>query len=510
MKPNLIITLLAVAMPLQSFANLQGFERLKTYFEKQVQIEKKLLEDQTVALQEEIASLDDATDESLRTARETFQQASQAFETAQAYASTLQEQLKNARVNLRNHEYEVSQLEQEVESLTQQLQLAQREAAQWDETQTNPTQDNEELRKALEALTQAEQALRQLQEGQQNTENNEAGQRALEDAKKQVVLAKVRYFSLKLNEAQAKLLAAKDRLHESQKQLITIQSAFSTAQQDLRDKEQAAQTAKDHLPEVRKEALHRKLSKLNSEISKCVLRRIREGSYVGRGHASNKEYQLTLLQYSLQAPENFVAILEVLDRNHNMVDARAFYSRPGSLTKAALVLFLRDTENTVVLPPEGGNAHMQISIQDIEDNNLMLKISPQTGYDDPTFNEDIHFEWGKTPNVFRSLTNTRYMKDKDALSVQTDNLGAWAELTLTADPNLGGDFKIVDEGIPGIFILKRSKFEGYTQQVSNEISYVVYFSKRTVNGFLWINYDRDFVSSIPPLSQTRFELEKQD
>ena len=240
--------------------------------------------------------------------------------------------------------------------------------------------------------------------------------------------------------------------------------------------------------------------------------RIQEGSFLGGGLVTEGEYQLTLLQYSPFTPQTFVVILEKFDDDHNLKHSRAYLSKPITETQTDFFEFLLDKEKTIILPPVEGQAQITLNLHKIEDGEMMLELKPLQ--EDPVFKEVIRFYQGRTPHVYRSLEHPNFKKDKDELLVRTDKEGSWAELVLSNHPQAGGTFQISDEGIPGLFVMKRVIKDRYNQEISEEISYVVYFSRRVTNrglltGPLWLGKTADrFVTTLPTLSEGVWELER--
>ncbi len=229
---------------------------------------------------------------------------------------------------------------------------------------------------------------------------------------------------------------------------------------------------------------------------------IQEGSFVGRGLNSNDEYQLTLLSYSPQVPDSFVVILERLDKA-----SAAYFSTPTSPTQSDLFKFVLSQDKATLLPPFEGQPQMTLALHQVEKGRMMLELKPAK--EDSVFGEVIRFHWGRTPQVYRDLRNARFQKGDNELLVKSDNEGSWAEVSFPKDPTNSGLYRISDEGIPGLFVLRHIVKDRYGQEESEEISSVVYFSRRVVRGLLGLGiYGTKYVTTISSLSKSTWELER--
>ena len=161
--------------------------------------------------------------------------------------------------------------------------------------------------------------------------------------------------------------------------------------------------------------------------------KIQAGSFVGRGLTSNTEYQMTLLQYSNEAKETFVVVLEKLDNNLNIVHTRAYFATPITDTQSDLFEFVLDREKTMLLPPFEGKAPMTLNLSKVEKDHMMLELKPLVS--DPQFSEIIRFHWGRTPQVYVGLRDTRFIAGKNEVRLWSDNEGSWADLTIADTPN---------------------------------------------------------------------------
>ena len=229
---------------------------------------------------------------------------------------------------------------------------------------------------------------------------------------------------------------------------------------------------------------------------------LQEGSFVGRGVNSDDEYQLTLLSYSPNVPDSFVVILERLDKA-----SAAYFSTPTSPTQSDLFKFVLSQDKATLLPPFEGQPQMTLALHQVENDRMMLELKPSR--EDSIFGEVVRFHWGRTPQVYRDLRNTRFQKDKSEVLVKSDNEGSWAEVSFPKDPTNSGLYRISDEGIPGLFVLRRVVKDRYGQEESEEISHVVYFSRRVVRGLLGLGKSgTKYVTTISSLSNTTWELER--
>ena len=229
---------------------------------------------------------------------------------------------------------------------------------------------------------------------------------------------------------------------------------------------------------------------------------VQEGSFVGRGMNSDEEYQLTLLSYSPHVPDSFVVILERLGKS-----AAAYFSTPTSPTQSDLFKFVLSQDKATLLPPFEGQPQMTLALHQVEKNRMLLELKPAK--EDSVFGEVVRFHWGRTPQVYRALKNARFQRGDNELLVKSDNEGSWAEVSFPKDPTRSGLYRVSDEGIPGLFVLRRVVKDRYGQEESEEISHVVYFSRRVVRGFLGLGKEGTrYVTTLSSLSSNAWELER--
>lgn len=236
----------------------------------------------------------------------------------------------------------------------------------------------------------------------------------------------------------------------------------------------------------------------------------REGSFAGTG-ASGAEYQLTLLDYSPGTPGTFVAILEKFKKGKLEVSAaRAFHSNLiNSLAQMNLHAYVFDADFTTVIPPPAGEADMTLSLQPFQNSHMRLKLKPLKN--DSNFNEDIYFSKAKAPRILRNIEPAQFSKEGSNITITKGNVGDQAELTVSGKPTAGGDFRVAAETFPGLFVMRKLVSGRYLPMEDNQISYVVYFTRRCKGGN-WLQKHRGHkhtVVTLPDLSRlAEWELER--
>ena len=241
--------------------------------------------------------------------------------------------------------------------------------------------------------------------------------------------------------------------------------------------------------------------------------KIKEGNYVGRGVTTDKQYQLTLVQYSSEAPEQFNIILERLTSDHKIEEVEVYASRPVSDTQQDFSQFVLNLDKTVIVPPYDGTALMTLTLSYLEKGRMMLELKPLNNAG--VFTEIVRFYWGRSlQSEFSHATPTRYSSQKNEFRVWEDNEGKWAEVILVNDAEGSGTFLLSNGGMPGLYHLKKVERVGYGREVSDQVSYVVYFSRRVLKRglitgpFFMGKTSRKYVTTIPSLSIRAWEMER--
>jgi len=242
--------------------------------------------------------------------------------------------------------------------------------------------------------------------------------------------------------------------------------------------------------------------------------KIKQGSFQGWGEQSQKEYQLTLLQYSEEAPHTFVLFLERLTEEYDTEQVGTYFTTLTSDTQADFFEFVLSNDRTMYLPPFEGAPQMTLNLHQLEDNEMMLELKPLT--EDAVLGEIVKFKSGRSPQIYRSFKHMQFTRGEDGLLMREDDQGVWAELSLEGKPNASGTYRVANEGIPGLFTMRKIVKDRYGQYESDEIAYVIYFSRRvTPRGFFdgpfyLGKYSTRYATTVPFLSDDVWEMRKGD
>ncbi len=233
---------------------------------------------------------------------------------------------------------------------------------------------------------------------------------------------------------------------------------------------------------------------------------IQEGSFVGRGVTSNDEYQLTLLPYGEPTTSKFVVILERLDKA-----SIAFFSMFVSPSQSNFSPFVLNDDRTTLVVPFDQPPQMTLTLSQVENAQLMLELKPLR--QDPVFGEVVRFFWGRTSQVSPQTGSAKF-EDKTEnreVIIRADSMGVWADITFLKDADTSGTYRLSNEEIPGLYVLRKIVHQPYEQSASEEITHVVYFSRRVYAIFWrWGRNENDYMTTISSLSKTTWEIQRKE